>query len=140
MRMINSEKLIRLRKEKCITQKKLAFLCKISIDEISLIERHKKRLNPCIEIIQKLANYYDISIDWLCDRDNISYLSPLEKKVIMTLRKDYESASILQSVLQHYENPTELTTLLREVRLMTPKLDLDTAKAVYKLLTSKIEM
>jgi transcriptional regulator with XRE-family HTH domain len=62
-----SKNLRRLRKQKKLSQEKLARLIDISYNTISKIEAGKAK-NPTFETLSKLADVFDISIDELVGR------------------------------------------------------------------------
>lgn len=59
-------KLKELRKEKGLTQQDIANLLKIPKSTYGFYEVGKTE--PNIETLKKLANFYDVSLDFLCDR------------------------------------------------------------------------
>ena len=65
-----AEKLVKLRKEKGLTQDKLAQELDISIASIKNYENIKKPREPKNDILLKFANFYDVSTEYLLN-DNI---------------------------------------------------------------------
>jgi transcriptional regulator with XRE-family HTH domain len=62
------DKIIRLRQDKDITQKELAKLLHIDQSMISYYEKNKKR--PSYEVLAKIADIFDVSVDYLLGRTN----------------------------------------------------------------------
>lgn len=56
-----------LRIEKNLTQQKLAQELHVGEDAVSGWERNKQ--NPTLEMLVKIANYFDVSIDYLLDNE-----------------------------------------------------------------------
>lgn len=135
--MINEIKLKQLRTNQKMTQIELARELKISVEEIGLLERKTDKLhNPHLKIVISIANYFDKSIDWLCDRDNIQYLSRFEKKLVQALRSDKINKNALEKAIDIYD--TELGKIQDKIHCLVPYMDLETAQAAYKLLTSMV--
>lgn len=64
-----SEKIKELRKEHNITQIKFAEIFSISPGTIAMWETGKR--TPDIETIQKIANYFNVSVDWLTGKSQL---------------------------------------------------------------------
>ncbi|SNY19209.1 DNA-binding transcriptional regulator, XRE-family HTH domain [Orenia metallireducens] len=68
-----SEKLKKLRKEKEITQAELAEVLDVSTSMVGMYETNSR--NPSYEILIKIADYFDVSVDYLLGRETFSYTS-----------------------------------------------------------------
>lgn len=60
------QRLKTLRKEKKLTQKQLAELFKISESGVSMFENDSRE--PSLELIDNMATYFDVSVDYLMGR------------------------------------------------------------------------
>ncbi len=74
-----------LRKERNITQAELAKKLKTSQKNISNYENNEE--NQCIELLNKIADYFDVSIDYLLERQqknklDMSNLSETQRNII----------------------------------------------------------
>ena len=83
-------KLIELRKNKNLTQKEIANYLKISRTTYSAYEQNAN--TPDIDTLKKLAEYYQTSLDYLCDFNppyqlTISSLNNEQKDAIQILLK-----------------------------------------------------
>ena len=83
-------KLIELRKSKNLTQKELANLINVSQPSYNAYE--KNETEPNIATLKKLADYYQTSLDYLCDFNppyqlTLPPLSQEQKKAIQILLK-----------------------------------------------------
>ena len=64
--MTFSDRLIYLRKEKNITQKQLAL--DLNLSEVGIQNYEGKRRKPAYDVLVALADYFDVSIDYLVGR------------------------------------------------------------------------
>ena len=67
-RKIFSERVNQLRKENNLSQQQLAEIANVSYHMIGKIENQKT--SASIEVIYQLADYFDVSIDYLTGRSN----------------------------------------------------------------------
>lgn len=76
MNSVFSERLKNLRKEKNISAEDLATELKINKSTISRYENGKTE--PYLPIVLKIAQYFDVSLDWIAGISNIreSYITP----------------------------------------------------------------
>ncbi|MDI6601641.1 MAG: helix-turn-helix transcriptional regulator [Thermoanaerobacteraceae bacterium] len=65
------DKLRKLRKERHLTQRELAAKLSISRSALSLYESNKRE--PDFATLKKIADFFDISLDYLLDREKDSY-------------------------------------------------------------------
>ena len=74
-----------LRKQKKLNQTEIAEFLKVSQRAYSGYELETSE--PNIETLKKLADYYNVSLDYLCGRDysnDLGYLNPQEKEFLKT--------------------------------------------------------
>lgn len=91
-----SQKLKNLRKEHGLTQAQLANKLGVGASTIGMYESNIRK--PSYEVLNKISNYFNVSIDYLINNSNdnntinldfyiehINQLSPLEKKQVKDL-------------------------------------------------------
>lgn len=86
-----SEKLKALRKEKKITQEKLASV--VGVERSSIGKYESTNIMPSLDVLNRIANYFEVSVDYLIDNQNsfsvsnigIKNVFPIEKKKIPLL-------------------------------------------------------
>lgn len=87
--MTFSEKLKKLRKEKKITQEKLAAI--IGVERSSIGKYESTNVMPSIDVLNRIAAFFEVSVDYLLGNDSAINLSlfgnifPIEKKKIPLL-------------------------------------------------------
>ena len=69
MRKILSERLKQCRKEKGLTQQQVAIYCDITEKAYQNYELMTRE--PKLEILVKIADFYEVSLDYLVDRTDI---------------------------------------------------------------------
>ena len=100
--------LAELRKKHHYKQKELAAQLNVSQQVISNIERGFSA--PDIELLKKMADFYEISLDHLVDRDFSSQEeNEIEKKIICCIKQMDDkgkelSLSLVSQVVQHQGN------------------------------------
>lgn len=100
-----SEKLKKLRKEKRVTQIELAKILSVDCSTVTKWETGKS--NPDLNKIQKIADFFDVSIDYLLGRD--------ENKEIYVIESGNEAGN--RTVLNVSEDEMELVgSILKIVR------------------------
>lgn len=67
--MTFSERLVQLRKEKNITQRQLASA--LNLSEVGIQNYEGGRRKPAYDILLALADYFDVSLDYLCGRSDV---------------------------------------------------------------------
>lgn len=82
---MNGTKLRTLREKKGILQKELAMSLNTSASTIGMYE-HERR-EPDNRTLKKIANFFNVSIDYLLDNDNINITSEISLKRKDELRK-----------------------------------------------------
>ena len=88
------ERLSDLRERKSLTQKKLAQLTNISRSRLSLYEINKRE--PDLATLRQLANFFNVTIDYLVGCDVITSPPPLpEKKSSVNLNKILNEPTLL---------------------------------------------
>ncbi len=81
-------KLKELRKEKNLTQEKMANLLNMTITCYNYYEKEKRE--PSIETLCKLADFYNVSLDYLVGREytnDIGYLTNDQKNVVYVIKQ-----------------------------------------------------
>ena len=63
------KRLLQLRKQTGISRYVLSELCGISKNAVSDYESGKRL--PSFKSLMKLADFFEVSLDWLCGRENI---------------------------------------------------------------------
>lgn len=77
-----------LRKEKGYTQEQIANFLNTSITCYNYYEKEKRE--PSIETLCKIADHYNVSLDYLVGRefkDDIGYLTPDQKNVVYAIKQ-----------------------------------------------------
>ena len=96
-----------LRKSKKLTQQQVAEIINTTTTCYNYYEKEKRE--PSIEILCKLADYYNVSIDYLVGREftnDIGYLSTEQKNVVYAMKQlnDYNLSEILNYTLKLLNN------------------------------------
>lgn len=76
-------KLKELRKEKHLTQEELANQLKIG--RVNYCRYEQEQIEPDLQTLIKIADYYDVSLDYLCGRtwnNKIGYIPDEKKEVV----------------------------------------------------------
>lgn len=94
------DRLKALRKEKHITQVQLADLIGLERSTIGKYEGNKGNL-PSPEILQQLADFFDVSVDYLLDRTDIK--NPLPRNMYPIEEGDFIVMPVLASVKAGYD-------------------------------------
>lgn len=76
MNNIFSERLKALRREKGISAEELA--CDLEINKSTISRYENGKTEPYLPIVLKIAQYFDVSLDWIAGISNIreSYITP----------------------------------------------------------------
>lgn len=109
--METGEILMELRKEKGIGQKELAAYLKLSTGTISNYENGVH--SPDLHTLCKLADYFDVTTDYLLNRTGYRYTS---KKMDQRLNKDYTLSDVVDTVLGC--NATSISHLMEYARFL----------------------
>jgi transcriptional regulator with XRE-family HTH domain len=83
------QKIQNLRKEKGLTQEKLAKIIGISRGSLSMIEINKRE--PDNDTLKKLADFFDVSIDYLLGRTNDpspKITEPSDQEILEIMKKE----------------------------------------------------
>lgn len=102
------EKLKELRKNANLNQKEVCQAIGINLSSYKQYETN--RANPDIDTLKRIANYYDVSLDYLCGRENknlvfIDTLSPIKKELISIIKSlNDEQATIAVGYLGRMAN------------------------------------
>ena len=91
------ERLIELRKEKHVSQRELGNLLGISDAAYGRYERGIAE--PNVESLIKLADFYNVSIDYLVGRSDIRNVDELAKKIVSLSDEEKQSVSGLVDLL-----------------------------------------
>jgi transcriptional regulator with XRE-family HTH domain len=104
--------LVELRREKGIYQKELATYLEVSTGTISNYEKGVH--NPDLDALCKIADFYDISLDYMLGRTQYRYsLDTLNKH----LAKDLTVSTFMNTVLEFSEQ--NISSLLDYVELLS---------------------
>lgn len=101
-----------LRKEKNIYQKELAEVIGVSSGAIAMYETGKR--SPDKEILDKLANYFDVSVDYLLGRTDEKITAD---KIKSTLAHDPDFSKFWDNILER----KDLQILYKKTKDLTPK-------------------
>lgn len=115
------KRLRKLRKEKGLLQKELAEKLDLSQQTISLYESNNRE--PDSKIVKKIANYFDVSIDYLYE--NTNERSPADK-----IKKAISDDEDLQEVWKQISRREDLQLLLKQ----TKDLDESSIKQVIRII------
>lgn len=102
-----SERLKLLRSSMNKTQKEFADFVEIPQPTISSYENGKN--NPTIDVVNEIADKCNVSIDWLCGRNNISNLTDLSS-LIKFFYDLYETKEIKFETIIHDHRKNDLNT------------------------------
>lgn len=69
MKRLFPQRLKALREKRNLSRRTLAELCGLSKNMISMYERGEKI--PSVEALICLADFFDVSLDWLCGRSSV---------------------------------------------------------------------
>lgn len=109
-----------IRKEKNITQEELAKVLNMKRTSISGYETGRKE--PDFKTLTEIANYFNVSVDYLLGRSNVRY-SMDELNEIM--QKDSELASFIHELVSNYDIKTISKSLMKHKDLNKIKKILD---------------
>lgn len=119
-----SKRLKELRNQKGIYQKELAEVLGVSRPTITQYEQGKR--NPDTDMLNKIADYFEVSVDYLLGRTNkkneMAKLEKIAPKGTLELLNEEELEFLLEIA-----NDNQRQVLLRESRGLT---DSDLAKAI----------
>lgn len=105
-------KIFTLRENKEIGQKELAKLLHVSVSTISNYEHNIHQ--PALRTIIKIADYFNVSVDYLLNRTNYQYpMSYLEQPLI----DNYSCSDILNTVIQL--SSSSKSTLMEQLDLLS---------------------
>lgn len=103
MECFNGEILRGLRKSKGLNQHELAIKVKLVHDSISRLECGYD-IDPYLSTVKRLADFFDVSIDLFCDRDNYYYADNISKQIIKLYKKERFNKDITTKALEIYNN------------------------------------
>lgn len=96
-----------LRKEKGLTQIELAKLLNVSDRSVGFYETGER--DPDTETLTKLANYFDVSIDYLLGRSDIR--KPAEVKIETKAYYNLDTSGLPEEAIKQVEDYIELMKL-----------------------------
>lgn len=94
-----SQRLKELRKEKGITQKQFAEIFQVASGTIAMWEIGKRQ--PDIQMIDRIASYFDVSVDYLLGKTDIK--KPLPRNIYPIEEGDFIVMPVLASVKAGYD-------------------------------------
>jgi len=118
-----SHRLRKLRKENNLTQKDLAE--QINVDRATIAGYETKGKEPAYDKLEKLANYFNVSIDYLLGRSDIK--TPEEH-----LQKLFKDDPELVEILEDFKNDKDRLMTFKELR----KLDNESLKEILNIIKS----
>lgn len=88
-------KLLELRKSKGITQQEIANI--LGINNVTYYGYEKERTEPNLQMLIKIADYFGVSLDYLCDHKtrnqlDIGYLTDMQRETVLALKQLNESS------------------------------------------------
>ncbi|HHY41645.1 MAG TPA: helix-turn-helix domain-containing protein, partial [Thermoanaerobacterales bacterium] len=100
------ERLKMLRKEKNLTMREIGSI--IGVSDAAWVKYEKNRAEPSIETLVKIANYFNVSLDFLLGRTNIREPQLVEKANIQSeFLKEFECSKIV--------NPSQMYFLVENL-------------------------
>lgn len=108
------EKLKKLRTDNRMTQQELAKILKISSSTIGMYEQNRR--SPDIETLKKIAQYFNVSIDYLVDNSNTQNSYDSKDKISESVNDDPE----LSEFWNELKDREELKLLFKQTRELSP--------------------
>ena len=90
-----SKRLIQLREQRGITQQELADKLKITRQSLSLYEKAERTIN--IELLARIADFFNVSTDYLLGMDETSTISVKGLSV--------KQVAVVMDIIQCFKNP-----------------------------------
>lgn len=108
-----------LRKEKSLTQMELAKI--LNIDQTTVSKWEVGKAIPDYDTLQRLADFYNVSVDYLLGRENKHFVSPtFEQNTALTRLKELrESKNLTQAKLAEILGVGRTTITMYERRCAT---------------------
>lgn len=91
---MNGNKLKKLRESEGLLQKELADKLNISTSTIGMYEQGRR--DPDYTTLKKIANYFNVSIDYLLDND-VTNVDDLELREIESLKKALQKSGFMEN-------------------------------------------
>ncbi len=85
-----------LRQAKGLTQSEAANEFGVSLSSYQKYEREKNCITPSLEVLERIAEYYNVTIDYLLGR------SPNEDNIINLLSAEYNLTELEKDIVQNY--------------------------------------
>jgi transcriptional regulator with XRE-family HTH domain len=108
------EKLKKLRTDKNMTQQELAKILKISSSTIGMYEQNRR--SPDIETLKKIAQHFNVSVDYLLDNTSTRNATDSADKIAESLNDDPELSQFWDSL----KDREDLKLLFKQTRDMSP--------------------
>lgn len=135
MRAEIGKRLKLIRKQKRITQAELGEKLGIQFQHVSKYERGETV--PTWENLIKLAQFFDVNINWLLTGNGKMFLSPLpysmETGGALSLVHDGDSDSQLEEIIEALRNDSELKDLIYDYIQNYKKLQITTSRLQGKI-------
>lgn len=97
-----TKRLKELRNEKDILQKDVANYLNITTSAYGFYEQGKR--TPDSETLTKLANFFEVSVDYLLGRTNIKNNNPLDKDITLALHSEYDYDDLPEEARKEISN------------------------------------
>lgn len=113
-----------LRKEKSLTQMELAKI--LNIDQTTVSKWEVGKAIPDYDTLQRLADFYNVSVDYLLGRENKHFVSPtFEQNTALTRLKELrESKNLTQAKLAEILGVGRTTITMYEKGAIVPPADI----------------
>jgi transcriptional regulator with XRE-family HTH domain len=107
-------RLIKIRKKRGFSRQKLAKKVDLSYDTILAMET-QKGYNPYVQNVCRLAQVFDITMDYFCDRDesDVSYQSKNQYRLVKLIFKYADDDLLMAKLLDIYERMDEVEARVR---------------------------
>lgn len=95
---------------------------KLFISQAILARYEAGVIRPPVETLVRIADYFDVTVDFLLGRDNSSKHNELD--ILLTLQKQKEENEItkeIKEMIANYPDPEELKFLFRQYKKLSPK-------------------
>lgn len=94
--MKTNEVLKSLRQAKKLTQSEMAMQLDISLSSYQKYERDKNNVMPSIDVLIRIANFYNVSVDYLLGRDTG------ERDTLDKLTDEYSLSALERKIVENY--------------------------------------
>lgn len=113
-----------LRKEKSLTQMELAKI--LNIDQTTVSKWEVGKAIPDYDTLQRLADFYNVSVDYLLGRENKHFVSPTfeQNTALIRLKELRESKNLTQAKLAEILGVGRTTITMYEKGAIVPPADI----------------